>query len=45
MQCLLIPQIPHIENYMSAMLSGFFDAQRSFKEEYDRLKMEEEAKA
>lgn len=42
-QCLLIPQIPQIENYMVAMLTGFFDAQRSFKEEYDRLRLEEEA--
>lgn len=40
-QCLLIPQIPQIENYMVAMLTGFFDAQRSFKEEYDRLRLEE----
>ena len=44
-QCLLIPQIPQIENYMVAMLTGFFDVQRSFKEEYDRLRLEEEAKA
>ena len=27
------------------MLTGFFDAQRSFKEEYDRLRLEEEANA
>lgn len=44
-QRLLIPQIPQIENYMVAMLTGFFDAQRSFKEEYDRLRLEEEANA
>lgn len=44
-QCLLIPQIPQIENYMVAMLTGFFHAQRSFKEEYDRLRLEEEANA
>ena len=44
-QCLLIPQIPQIENYMAAMLTGFFDVQRSFKEEYDRLRLEEKAKA
>lgn len=44
-QCLLIPQIPQIENYMAAMLTGFFEVQRSFKEEYDRLRLEEEAKA
>lgn len=40
-QCLLIPQIPQIENYMAAMLTGFFDVQRGFKEEYDRLRLEE----
>lgn len=40
-QCLLIPQIPQIENYMAAMLADFFDVQRSFKEEYDRLRLEE----
>ena len=44
-QCLLIPQIPQIENYMAAMLTDFFDVQRSFKEEYDRLRLEEKAKA
>ena len=44
-QCLLIPQIPQIEDYMAAMLTGFFDVQRSFKEEYDRLKLEEKANA
>lgn len=44
-QCLLISQIPQIENYMVAMLTGFFDVQRSFKEEYDRLRLEEKAKA
>ena len=40
-QCLLIPQIPQIENYMAAMLTDLFDFQRSFKEEYDRLRLEE----
>ena len=40
-QCLLIPQIPQIENYMAAMLTDFFDVQRSFKEEYDRFRLEE----
>lgn len=40
-QCLLIPQIPQIENYMAAMLTDFFDVQRSFKEEYERLRLEE----
>lgn len=42
-QCLLVPQIPNIENYLAAMLAGFFDVQRSFKEELDRLRREDEA--
>lgn len=29
-QCLLVPQIPNIENYLAAMLAGFFDVQRSW---------------
>ena len=41
-QCLFIPQIPNIENYLSAMLSGFFEVQRSFKEELDKLRKEDE---
>ena len=41
-QCLLVPQIPNIENYLAAMLAGFFDVQRSFKEELDRLRREDE---
>ena len=40
-QCLLVPQIPNIENYLAAMLAGFFDVQRSFKEELGRLRKEE----
>lgn len=40
-QCLLVPQIPNIENYLAAMLAGFFDVQRSFKEELDRLRKED----
>lgn len=40
-QCLLIPQIPNVENYLAAMLAGFFDVQRSFKEELDKLRREE----
>lgn len=42
-QCLLIPQIPNVENYLAAMLAGFFDVQRSFKEELDKLRREEES--
>lgn len=41
-QCLLVPQIPNIENYLAAMLAGFFDVQRSFREELDRLRREDE---
>ena len=41
-QCLLVPQIPNIENYLTAMLAGFFDVQRSFREELDRLRREDE---
>lgn len=41
-QCLLVPQIPNIENYLAAMLAGFFDVQRSFKEELDKLRREDE---
>lgn len=40
-QCLLVPQIPNTENYLAAMLAGFFDVQRSFKEELGRLRKEE----
>ena len=40
-QCLLVPQIPNIENYLAAMLAGFFDVQRSFKEELDKLRRED----
>ena len=41
-QCLLVPQIPNIENYLAAMLAGFFDVQRSFREELDKLRREDE---
>ncbi len=43
-QCLLVPQIPHVENYLIAMLAGFFDAQRYFRQEFDKLKREDEVK-
>lgn len=41
-QCLLIPQIPDVEHYLASMLAGFFDVQRSFKEELDKLRREDE---
>lgn len=41
-QCLLVSQIPNIENYLAAMLAGFFDVQRSFKDELDKLRREDE---
>lgn len=41
-ECVLIPQIPNVENYMAAMLASFFEAQRSFKAEYDKLRREDE---
>lgn len=44
-QCLLIPQIPGIENYLAAMLAGFFEVQRSFREELDRLRREDEERS
>ena len=42
-QCLLIPQIPNVEHYLASMLAGFFDVQRSFKEELDKLRREDES--
>lgn len=42
-ECLLIPQIPNVENYLAAMLAGFFDVQRSFKEELHKLRREDES--
>lgn len=42
-QCLMIPEIPNIENYLASMLTGFFEVQRAFKEEMDKLKLEENA--
>lgn len=41
-QCLLISQIPNAERYMAAMLAGFFDVQRNFKEELDKIRREDE---
>ena len=42
-QCLVIPQIPNVENYLAAMLAGFFDVQRSFKEELHKLRREDKS--
>lgn len=41
--CLLIPEIPNSDQYLFAMLSGFFDIQRHFKEVLDNLAKEENA--
>lgn len=41
--CLLIPEIPDIEHYLAAMLAGFFEIQRNFKDELDTLRREDEA--
>ena len=37
-QILLTPEIPNIENYLMAMLSGFFDTQRTLSKELDKLR-------
>lgn len=41
--CLLIPEIPNTDQYLIAMLTGFFDIQRHFKEVLDNLRNEENA--
>lgn len=43
-QFLLTPQIPNIQDYMTAMISGFFDVHRALAHELDRLRLEKEAK-
>lgn len=40
-QFLLVPQIPNIEDYMSIILSIFFEAHRRFLYEYEKLKKNE----
>lgn len=37
-QFLLVPEIPNIEDYFIAMMSGFFDTQRTLCKELDRLR-------
>lgn len=39
-QFLLTPEIPNIVEYMTAMLTGFFEIQRALAHELDRLRME-----
>lgn len=36
-QVLMVPQIPDLEKYLAAMLSSFFDVQRSLAQELDNL--------
>lgn len=37
-QILLVPEIPNIDDYVMAMLTGFFDAQRTLSKELDKLR-------
>ena len=39
-QFLVTPEIPNILDYMTAMLTGFFEVQRALTHELDRLRME-----
>lgn len=41
--CLLIPEIPNIAQYLTAMLTAFFDTKRHFKEVLDDIKQKENA--
>lgn len=43
-QFLVTPEIPNILDYMTAMLTGFFEVQRALTHELDRLRMEKENK-
>ena len=43
-QFLLTPEIPNILDYMTAMLSGFFEVQRSLSHELDQLRLEKEGR-
>lgn len=38
-QFLITPEIPNINDYMTAMLTGFFEVQRALTHELDRLRM------
>lgn len=42
-QFLMTPEIPNIVNYVTAMLTGFFEVQRALTHELDRLRLEKEA--
>lgn len=42
-QILLTPEIPNLENYMTAMLSGFFEVQRAMAHELDKERMKKKA--
>ena len=39
-QFLMVPQIPGILDYMTAMLTGFFEVQRALKHELDHARMD-----
>lgn len=42
-QILLTPEIPNLDNYMMAMLSGFFEVQRAMAHELDKERMKKKA--
>lgn len=42
-QILLTPEIPNLDNYMTAMLSGFFEVQRDMAHELDKERMKKKA--
>lgn len=42
-QILLTPEIPNLDNYMTAMLSGFFEVQRAIAHELDKERMKKKA--
>lgn len=42
-QILLTSEIPNLDNYMSAMLTGFFDVQRAMAHELDKERMKKKA--
>lgn len=42
-QILLTPEIPNLDNYMTAMLSGFFEVQRAMAHELDKERMKKKA--
>lgn len=42
-QILLTPEIPNLDNYMTAMLNGFFEVQRAMAHELDKERMKKKA--